>query len=129
MGANGVGKTTLLICMERICNPHVFARGFTTTKAWNEVVQFRNVSIEYFPLTAGYNTCYCNNIAPSETGRICRKVDAHRKEAQSWDNRTPAQQEYDQILQPPEDPKTVGQDQCGRVERRRGPGPGAGGTV
>lgn len=33
----------------------------------------------YFLLTAGYNTCYCNNIAPGETERICRKVGAHRK--------------------------------------------------
>ena len=28
----------------------------------------------YFLLTAGYNTCYCNNIAPGETARTCRKV-------------------------------------------------------
>ena len=33
----------------------------------------------YFLLTAGYNTCYCNNIAPGETERTCRKVGAHRK--------------------------------------------------
>ena len=30
-------------------------------------------------LTAAYNTCYCNNIAPGETERTCRKVGAHRK--------------------------------------------------
>ena len=35
---------------------------------------------KYFLLTAGYNTCYCNNIAPGETERTCRKVGAHRKE-------------------------------------------------
>ena len=29
----------------------------------------------YFLLTAGYNTCYCNNIAPGETARTCRKVE------------------------------------------------------
>lgn len=46
-------------------------------------------------LTAGYNTCYCNNIAPGETERTCRKVGAHRKEAQGKANRTPAQVEYD----------------------------------
>ena len=40
-------------------------------------------------------TCYCNNIAPSETERTCRKVGAHRKEAQGKANRTPAQVEYD----------------------------------
>ena len=49
----------------------------------------------YFLLTAGYNTCYCNNIAPGETERTCRKVGAHRKEAQGKANRTPAQKEYD----------------------------------
>ena len=49
----------------------------------------------YFLLTAGYNTCYCNNIAPGETERTCRKVGAHRKEAQGKANRTPAQVEYD----------------------------------
>jgi len=49
----------------------------------------------YFLLTEGYNTCYCNNIAPGETERTCRKVGAHRKEAQGKANRTPAQKEYD----------------------------------
>nr|WP_325204517.1 DUF6076 domain-containing protein [uncultured Oscillibacter sp.] len=33
----------------------------------------------YFLLTARYNTCYCNNIAPGETERTCRKVGAHKK--------------------------------------------------
>ena len=33
----------------------------------------------YFLLTAGYNTCYCNNIAPGEAERTCRRVGAHRK--------------------------------------------------
>ena len=50
---------------------------------------------KYFLLTAGYNTCYCNNIAPGETERTCRKVGAHRKAAQGKANRTPAQKEYD----------------------------------
>ena len=50
---------------------------------------------KYFLLTAGYNTCYCNNIAPGEKERTCRKVGAHRKEAQGKANRTPAQVEYD----------------------------------
>ena len=49
----------------------------------------------YFLLTAGYNTCYCNDIAPGETKRTCRKVGAHRKEARGRENRTPAQKEYD----------------------------------
>ena len=50
---------------------------------------------KYFLLTAGYNTCYCNNIAPGETSRTCRKVGAHRKEAQGKEKRTPAQREYE----------------------------------
>ena len=37
---------------------------------------------------------YCNNIAPGETERTCRKVGAHRKEAQGKANCTPAQKEY-----------------------------------
>lgn len=36
-----------------------------------------------------------NNIAPGETNRTCRKVGAHRKEAQGKEHRTPAQKEYD----------------------------------
>ena len=50
---------------------------------------------KYFLLTEGYNTCYCNNIAPGETERTCRKVGAHRKEARDRAGRTPAQVEYD----------------------------------
>lgn len=42
-----------------------------------------------------FNTCYCNNIAPGETERTCRKVGAHRKEARDRAGRTPAQVEYD----------------------------------
>ena len=48
----------------------------------------------YFLLTDGYNICYCNNIAPSETARTCRKVGAHRKEAQKKASTTPVQKEY-----------------------------------
>lgn len=49
---------------------------------------------KYFLLTAGYNTCYCNNIAPGETSRTCRKVGAHRKAEREKASGTPAQQEY-----------------------------------
>lgn len=49
----------------------------------------------YFLLDSGYNACYCNNIAPGETNRTCRKVGAHRKEAQGKENRSPARVEYD----------------------------------
>ena len=43
---------------------------------------------------AGANTCYCNNIAPGESERTCRKVGAHRKEAKERAGATPAQKEY-----------------------------------
>lgn len=49
----------------------------------------------YFLLGSGYNACYCNNVAPGETNRTCRKVGAHRKEAQGEENRSPACVEYD----------------------------------
>ena len=49
----------------------------------------------YFLLDSGYNACYCNNIAPSEINRTCRKVGAHRKAAQGKENRSPARVEYD----------------------------------
>lgn len=48
----------------------------------------------YFLLTHGYDARYCNNIAPGETARTCRKVGAHRKEARGRANRTPAEVEY-----------------------------------
>ena len=49
---------------------------------------------KYFLLTAGYNTCYCNNIAPGEINRTCRVVGAHRKESQGRANASPARKEY-----------------------------------
>ena len=51
----------------------------------------------YFLLTRGYNTYYCNGIAPGETERTCRKVGAHRKEARGRADRSPAQVEYDRV--------------------------------
>lgn len=51
----------------------------------------------YFLLTRGYNTCYCNGIAPGETERTCRRVGAHRKEARGRSDRSPAQVEYDRV--------------------------------
>ena len=48
----------------------------------------------YFLLTRGYNTCYCNNIAPGEATRTCRKVGAHAKEKREWEEASPVQQEY-----------------------------------
>ena len=45
-------------------------------------------------LTSGYDIRYCNNIAPGETERTCRKVGAHRKESRNKEEYTPAQKEY-----------------------------------
>ncbi|OQB26107.1 MAG: hypothetical protein BWY11_00057 [Firmicutes bacterium ADurb.Bin182] len=50
----------------------------------------------YFLLNKGYDTCYCNNIAPGETEKTCRKVGAHKKEARK-EGKTPARLEYDKI--------------------------------
>ena len=52
---------------------------------------------KFFLLTAGYNTCYCNNLAPGETERTCRKVGAHKKEAKERITATPAQKEYAKV--------------------------------
>ncbi len=48
----------------------------------------------YFLLENGYNTCYCNRIAPGEANRTCRQIGAHKKEA-SPQGKTPARLEYD----------------------------------
>ena len=72
----------------------------------------------YFLLTAGYNTCYCNNVAPGETERTCRKVGAHRKESQGKANQTPAQRKYDRTYNRPKARK-----QRGRVGTLRRPEP------
>ena len=50
----------------------------------------------YFLLTNGYHTCYCNNIAPGETKRTCRKVGAHRK-ANHPQGLSPAGVEYRKV--------------------------------
>ena len=50
----------------------------------------------YFLLTNGYDTRYCNNIAPGETERTCRKIGAHVKEQAKHDKmaNTPEGKEY-----------------------------------
>ncbi|MCK9341725.1 MAG: DUF6076 domain-containing protein [Synergistaceae bacterium] len=50
----------------------------------------------YFLLNKGYDTCYCNNVAPGEKGKTCRKVGAHKKEAR-MEGKTPARLEYDKV--------------------------------
>ncbi len=50
----------------------------------------------YFLLTAGYNTCYCNNLAAGEK-RTHLPQGAHKKEAQERVTATPAQKEYAKV--------------------------------
>lgn len=51
---------------------------------------------KFFLLTGGYDIRYCNNIAPGETERTCRRVGAHRKEARRI-GETPIQAEYRKV--------------------------------
>ena len=37
VGPNGGGKTTLLVCIDRICNKNGFARGFSASRNFGEV--------------------------------------------------------------------------------------------
>lgn len=46
----------------------------------------------FFLAVGGYDTVYCNRIAPGETKRTCRQVGAHRKEKQK--NEEPIHKEY-----------------------------------
>lgn len=50
----------------------------------------------FFLLTEGYDTRYCNNIAPGETERSCRKIGAYRKEERKW-GATLVQAEYRKV--------------------------------
>ncbi|MDA8229362.1 MAG: DUF6076 domain-containing protein [Desulfitobacterium hafniense] len=50
----------------------------------------------FFLLNKGYDTYYCNNVAPGETEKTCRKVGAHKKEARK-EGKTPARLEYDKV--------------------------------
>lgn len=82
--------------------------GLTGLISFLEVEFFRGLTVgnaprkchncgKYFLLTAGYNTCYCNNIAPGETTRTCRKVGAHQKALRLSAQRSLAQREYYRI--------------------------------
>lgn len=46
-GANGCGKTTLLICLDRICNNLAFANGFSRTSSWESTDQYSTAEITY----------------------------------------------------------------------------------
>lgn len=47
VGSNGTGKTTLLTCLDRICNPYAFATNFTSANNANDIDQYSSSSIEY----------------------------------------------------------------------------------
>jgi len=47
VGPNGVGKTTLLVCIDRICNKNAFARGFSASRSFGEVDQYAEAEITY----------------------------------------------------------------------------------
>lgn len=47
VGPNGTGKTTLLICMDRICNSYAFARGFSHPKNITGYDEYQNATIRY----------------------------------------------------------------------------------
>lgn len=69
--------------MDEPCNCHTFQRLMADKEKWAQVQD----------LTSEGYAKYQGN-APGETARICRKVGAHRKEAQGKANHTPAQREY-----------------------------------
>ncbi|MBR0530839.1 MAG: AAA family ATPase [Ruminococcus sp.] len=47
VGPNGIGKTTLLACMDRICNPYAFARNFTHSKYISGYDEYSGSTITY----------------------------------------------------------------------------------
>ena len=47
VGENGIGKTTLLTCLARICNARAFADGFATSSAFKAIDQYEGSSIAY----------------------------------------------------------------------------------
>ncbi len=47
VGANGMGKTTLLTCIDRIANPKAFANGFKSANADTKIDQYDCATITY----------------------------------------------------------------------------------
>jgi ABC-type cobalamin/Fe3+-siderophores transport system ATPase subunit len=47
VGANGSGKTTVLVCLDRICNPQAFAYGFRTPRKIKDIDQYAEAVITY----------------------------------------------------------------------------------
>lgn len=46
-GSNGCGKTTLLVCLDRICNSMAFAIGFSSTSSWDAADQYGDAIVTY----------------------------------------------------------------------------------
>lgn len=46
-GANGCGKTTLLICLDRICNSLAFSLGLSSASSWDEADQYEESLVTY----------------------------------------------------------------------------------
>ena len=93
--------------------------GLTGLISFLEVEFFRGLTVgnaprrchncgKYFLLTAGYNTCYCNNIAPGETTRTCRKVGAHQKALRRNSERTLVEREIYRVYNRLKQRKTRG---------------------
>lgn len=55
-GSNGCGKTTLLVCLDRICNGIAFATGFTKTSSWVAADQYTDSEIKY--IVDSQQVCY-----------------------------------------------------------------------
>lgn len=47
VGPNGIGKTTLLVCLDRLCHTLAFSNGFPATKQSNEIDRYENAEITY----------------------------------------------------------------------------------
>lgn len=75
------------------CSHFLYTEFYRALVAGNAPRRCHNCG-KYFLLTAGYNTCYCNNIAPGEINRTCRVVGAHRKESKERADASPARKEY-----------------------------------
>jgi hypothetical protein len=52
---------------------------------------------QFFLLTEGYNTLYCNRIAPGETEKTCQKVGAHRIAMENQKYKSPERKLYDAV--------------------------------
>ena len=68
---------------------------FKGMAAGNLPRQCRNCG-KYFLALGAYDTLYCNEIAPGETERTCRKVGAHKREKEKT-NSKPILQQYNRV--------------------------------